>query len=190
MAMLWRCASVGQIGENIVKNFNDTEKKEIVECFEVYSKKHGTEAVAVETKGNLKGFLLKINDCPAYLIALDPAYFDFNYSITLSETNTLKEQKAAIEKAIFELTAYDYLATLLEEENVSYTLNCNEYGYVVSCEISPSHSDIMYEILLDFCSYKGSVSVDDEEDYVRYTFSSGNMNTMKNMIDAIVDDLI
>ena len=80
--------------------------------------------------------------------------------------------------------------TLLEEENVSYTLNCNEYGYVVSCEISPSHSDIMYEILLDFCSYKGSVSVDDEEDYVRYTFSSGNMNTMKNMIDAIVDDLI
>lgn len=173
-----------------MKNFTDTEKREIIECFEELSEKYEAEVVAMETKGNLTGFVHKINDdCPYCLIALDPTFYDLDYIISLPETNTLKEQKEAIERAVFELTAYDYLATLLEEENVSYALNSNEFGYTVSCDIF-STNDIRYEILLDFCPYKGIVSVEDDEDYITYTLSSGNMSMMKSLIDSTVEDLI
>ncbi len=171
-----------------MNKFINNYKEEIVEYIEEVCTKHGVDVGILKTNDDLLGFLLVIDREITDVIALDPNLSFSDCTSILPETNTLQELKTEIEKAVFELTAYNCLATILTSVNASFTFNRNEYGYVVSCEIS-STSDVIYEVFLNYATYDSSVSVDDEDDFITYDIYSGNMIDMKNLIKSTIAEL-
>ncbi len=172
-----------------MNKFINNYKEEIVEYIEEVCTKHGVDVGILKTNDDLLGFLLVIDREITDVIALDPNLSFSDCTSILPETNTLQELKTEIEKAVFELTAYHYLATILTSVNASFTFNRNEYGYVVSCEIS-STSDVIYEVFLNYATYTSAVYVEDEDGIITYDIYSSNINKMNFFICSEIYALI
>lgn len=184
-----------------MKNFTENEKHELIDFIDEIASSFDLDAFGIgdcdsfipDVLWELKGFRIHRpnGNKDDYYIALDSSNFTEHHDMSLPDTQTLQEQKNAIEKVMFETVAMDYLIKCLPQKKFEINLNIGELGEFVNCEIYFPNG-ARCDASVWYCPKEESdieIAADNDEDAENSfscTFSGGNMKAIKKLIRTTV----